>query len=122
MEAHYKWTRAIGLHVNVLKSETRREAQAMALKRQRPEVREREAQAMVLKRQRPEVREREARAKALKRQCPEVRKREAHAKKHSRIKQSSIPLSVLQASEAFIMATREGPDYTCVSCNRLMYR
>ena len=94
----------------------------MALKRQRPEVREREAQAMVLKRQRPEVREREARAKALKRQCPEVRKREAHAKKHSHIKQSSIPLSVLQASEAIIMATREGPDYTCVSCNRLMYR
>ena len=26
------------------------------------------------------------------------------------IKQSSTPLSILQASEAFIMATREGPD------------
>ena len=46
----------------------------MALKRQRPEVREKEAQAMALKRQRPEVREREAQAVALKRQRPEVRK------------------------------------------------
>ena len=62
---------------------------------------------MALKRQRPEVREREAQAMALKRQSPEVRKGEAHAKKQSRVKQSSISLSILQASEAFIMATRE---------------
>ena len=60
-----------------------------------------------VKHQRPEFREREAQAKALKCQCHEVRKREAHAKKQSHIKQSSIPLSILQASEAFIMGTRE---------------
>ena len=91
-----------------------REREAMALKCQHHEVREREAQVKSLIRQRPEFREREAQAKALKRQCPQVRKREAHAKKQSRVKQSPIPLSILQASEAFIMATREGPDYTCV--------
>ena len=27
-----------------------------------------------------------------------------------------------EASRAFISATKEGPDYVCVSCNRLMYR
>ena len=35
---------------------------------------------------------------------------------------SSTPHSILQASQAFIAATKEGPDYTCVCCNRLMYR
>ena len=30
--------------------------------------------------------------------------------------------SLMEASHAFISATNEGPDYVCVSCNRLMYR
>lgn len=30
--------------------------------------------------------------------------------------------SVLQVSQAFITATKEELDYTCVCCNRLMYR
>ena len=30
--------------------------------------------------------------------------------------------SLMEASHAFISATKEGPDYVCVSCNRLMYR
>ena len=30
--------------------------------------------------------------------------------------------SLVEASHAFISATKEGPDYVCVSCNRLMYR
>ena len=82
----------------------------MALKRQCTEVREGVAQVKSRKRQCPEFREREALAKALKHHCPEVRKREAYAKKQSHIKQSSILLFILQASEAFIMAAREGPD------------
>ena len=31
-------------------------------------------------------------------------------------------LSQMEASHAFISATKEGTDYVCVSCNRLMYR
>ena len=31
-------------------------------------------------------------------------------------------LSLMEASHAFISATKEGPEYICMSCNRLMYR
>ena len=34
---------------------------------------------------------------------------------------SSNQLSMMEASHAFISATKEGPDYVCVSCNWLMY-
>ena len=59
---------------------------------------------------------------ATKRQSTEFREKEAQAKKQCRTRQTSTPHSVLQASQAFIAATKEGPDYTCVCCNRLMYR
>ena len=58
---------------------------------------------------------------ATKCQCAKFKEKEAHAKKQHRIKQRSTPCSLLQASQAFIMATKEGPNYTCVRCNRLMY-
>ena len=116
-----------------------REAQAMANKRQSADYREREAQAMVNKRQCPDYRvseahaiatkrqsadyrEREAQQKATKRQSSEYRKKEAQAIKQCRIKQRSAPSNILKASQAFLTATKEGPDYMCVCCNRLMYR
>ena len=58
---------------------------------------------------------------ATKRQCAKFKEKEAHAKKQHRIKQISTPCILLQASQAFIMATKEGSDYTYVCCNRLMY-
>ena len=36
--------------------------------------------------------------------------------------QRSTHSNILKASQAFIAATKEGPDYKCVCCNRLMYR
>ena len=116
-----------------------REAQAMATKRQSAEYRERErlrlrlpsvsplttereAHDKATKRQSTDYREREAQQKATKRQSSEYREKEAQAKKQCRIKQRSTPSNVLQASQAFIAATKEGPDYTCVCCNHLMYR
>ena len=115
-----------------------REAQTMATKRQSADYREKEAlakatirqsvdysekdQAMATKRQSADYREREAQRKATKRQSCEYREREEQAKKQCRIKQKSTPSNILQASQAFIAATKEGPDYTCVCCNRLMYR
>ena len=116
-----------------------REAQAMATKRQSADYREREAQAMVNKRQCPDYRvseahaiatkrrsadyrEREAQQKATKRQSSEYRKKEAQAKKECRIKHRSAPSNILKSSQAFLTATKEGPDYMCVCCNRLMYR
>lgn len=100
----------------------KKEAQAKAIKRQFADVRKREAQAMATKRQSADYRKRQAQAIATKRQSADYREREAQAKKQSRIRQTCIPNSVLQASQAFISATKEGPDYTCVCCNRLMYR
>ena len=41
------------------------------------------------------------------------------AQKQRRIGQSS---TLFAASQAFISAVKEGPDYICVCCNRLMYR
>ena len=41
------------------------------------------------------------------------------AQKQRRIGQSC---TVFEASQAFISAIKEGPDYVCVCCNRLMYR
>ena len=102
-----------------------KEAQAKATNCQRPEIREKEAQSMATKCQRPEFREKEAQAKATKCQCPEFRERErekVHAQKQYRIRRSCTPYTVLQASEAFSTAIKEGPDYICVCCNRLMYR
>ena len=99
-----------------------KESQAMAAKRRCADFREMEAQAKATKRRCADFREMEARAKVTKRQCPEYREREAHAKKLSRIRQACTPSTILQASEVFIRATREGPDYICVCCNRLMYR
>ena len=77
---------------------------------------------MATKRQCPEFRVKEAQAKAAKRHCPEFREKEAHAKKQNQIRWSCSPSTIIQASEAFIRATKEGPDYICVSCDRLMYR
>ena len=99
-----------------------REAQAKATKRQSADYREGEAQAKATKRQSADYREREAQQKATKRQSFEYREKEAQAKKQYRIKQKSTPSNVLKASQGFIAATKEGPDYTCVCCNRLMYR
>ena len=94
----------------------------MAAKRQCTEFKEKEAQAKATKRQCAAFREKEAQAKATKRHCPEFREREAHAKKQSRIRQACTPSTIIQASDVFIRATKEGPDYICVCCNRLMYR
>ena len=69
-----------------------------------------------------DIRGKEAQAMANKRQSAEFREKEAHAKKQHWIKQSSTSVSILHASQTFLMATKEGPDYTCVGCNRLMYR
>ena len=33
-----------------------------------------------------------------------------------------MSISLSKASQAFISATNEGPDYVCICCNRLMYR
>ena len=44
--------------------------------------------------------------------------KEKQAKKQQRSRQSS---SILQASQAFILATKEGPEYVCVCGNQLMY-
>ena len=99
-----------------------REALAMTTKRQSADYREKEAQAMATKRQSTDYREKEAQRKATKRQSSEYRENEAQAKKQCRIKQRSTPSNIFQASQAFIAATKEGPDYTCVCCNRLMYR
>ena len=107
---------------NVSLLTTEREAQAMATKRQSADDREREAQAMATKRQSADYREREAQGKATKCQSSEYREREAQAKKQCCIKQKSTSSNVLQASQAFIAATKEGPDYTCLCCNRLMHR
>ena len=98
------------------------EAQAKATKRQCADFREKEAQAMAAKRQCADFREKESRAKATKRQCPEFREKEAQAKKQSRVRQACTSSTITQASEVFIKATKEGPDYTCICCNRLMYR
>ena len=105
---------------------------------------QRESQAMATKRQSVDYRER-AQAKAVERQCAdsgrenlrlwlttgkekpslklssEFKESEAQAKKQWLIRQSSTPCRIVQASQAFIMATKEGTDYTCVCCNRLMY-
>ena len=86
------------------------------------EAKEKEAQAKATKRQCAAFREKEAQSKATKRQCPEFREREAHAKKESRIRQACTPSTIIQASDVFIRATKEGPDYICICCNRLMYR
>ena len=94
----------------------------MATKRKSVDCRETEAQAMATKRQSAEYRKREAQAMATKRQSAEYREREAQAKKQCRVRQRSTPNSILKASQSFIAATKEGPDYTCVCCNRLMYR
>ena len=69
-----------------------------------------------------EFREKEAQAKATERQCPEFRAKEMHAMKQNRIRRGCTPTTIIQASEAFIRATKEGPDYICICCNRLMYR
>ena len=98
------------------------EAEAKATKRQSTEYREREAVAKATKRQSAEYREREAKAMASKRQSDDYREREAQAKRQCRIRERSTASSILQASQAFIAATKEGPDYMCVCCNRLMYR
>ena len=94
----------------------------MATMRQSADYTEREAHAMATKRQSTDYREREAQQKATKRQSFEYREKEAQVKKQCRIKQRSTPSNVLKASQAFIAATKEGPDYKCVCCNRLMYR
>ena len=47
------------------------------------------------------------------------RQEERIAQKQRRIGQSS---TLFEASQAFISAIKEGPDYVCVCCNRLMYR
>ena len=77
---------------------------------------------MATKCQSADYREREAQVKATKRLSSEFRESEAQAKKQCRIRQNSTPCSIVQASQAFIMATKERSDYTCVCCNRLMYR
>jgi hypothetical protein len=100
----------------------KKEAQAMFTKRQSADYREKEAEAIVTKRQSADYREKEAQAMATKRHRTEYREIEAQGKKQSRMRQKSTPSSVLQASQAFITATKEGPDYTCACCNRLMYR
>ena len=100
----------------------KRAVQAIATKCQSADYREKEAQAMATKRQYTDCREKEVQAKATKRQSSEYREIEAQAKKQCRIRQRSTPSSVLQASQTFIAATKEGPDYTCVCCNHLMYR
>ena len=94
----------------------------MTAKLQSADYKEKEAQAMAIKRQSADYREKEAQRKATKHQSSEYREKEAQAKKQCRTKQRSTPSNVLQASQAFIAATKEGPDYTCVCCNRLMYR
>ena len=47
------------------------------------------------------------------------RQEERIAQKQRRIVQSS---TLFEAAQAFISAIKEGPDYVCVCCNRLMYR
>ena len=47
------------------------------------------------------------------------RQEERIAHKQRRIGQSS---TLFAASQAFISAVKEGPDYVCVCCNRLTYR
>ena len=100
----------------------RREAQAMTTECQSADFREKEAQAKAAKRQFADYREKQAQAMATKHQCARFKEKEAHAKKPHLIKQRSTPCSLLQASQAFIMATKDGPHYTCVCCNRLMYQ
>ena len=99
-----------------------REAQAKATKRQSADYKESEAHAIASKRQSTDYSEREAQQKATKCQSSEYREKEAQAKKQCRIRQRSTRSNVLKASKAFIAATKEGPDYKCVCCNRLMYR
>ena len=50
------------------------------------------------------------------------KQQERAGKRQRRIIQSSMSISLSKASQAFISATNEGPDYVCVCCNRLMYR
>ena len=50
---------------------------------------------------------------ANKQQSDEFREK-AHAKKQHRIKQSSTSVSTLHTSQTFLMATKEGPDYSDV--------
>ena len=68
-----------------------------------------------------EGREKEAQAKATNRQCPEFRAKEMHAKKQNRIRQGCTPTTIIQASEAFIRATKEGPDYIYITTSPCKY-
>ena len=52
----------------------------------------------------------------------EKRQQESAAKKQRRIRQNSRAHSIEEISQLFMSATREGPDYICTCCHRLMYR
>jgi hypothetical protein len=45
------------------------------------------------------------------------KEQERAAKRQRRIVHSSTSVSLSQASQAFISATKEGPDYVCICCN-----
>ena len=120
-----------------------KETEAMAAKRQSPSVRQKEAEASV----RDTNRERGKEAKgchiketvvhqnvyiqllilyllyrkraSLDDDARENQRQEERIAQKQRIGQSS---TLLEASQAFISAIKEGPDYVCVCCNRLMYR
>jgi hypothetical protein len=59
-------------------------------------------------------------------QTPEERDlqqlQQTEAKRQHRSRKASVPQSVQDASHSFLLAVREGPDYICTCCHRLMYR
>ena len=56
-------------------------------------------------------------------QATETRRQgESAAKKQRRIQPKCSAQSIQAISELFIAATKEGPDYICTCCHRLMYR
>ena len=104
----------------------------------RPEVilkrRQQDAQGKAAKRRSEslqdaeERRQKDAMSKKRKRdlEIEEARKKrrqqESTAKKQPRIKQHVAIQSIEEISQLFISAVKDGPDYICACCHRLMYR
>jgi DNA replication protein DnaC len=93
------------------------DAQAKAAKRRSEPIQEAEAR-----------RQQEAQAKKRKRdsETEEATKKrkmqDSTATQQQRIKQQSAVQSIQEVSQVFISAVKEGPDYICACCHRLMYR
>ena len=51
-----------------------------------------------------------------------LKQQDSSAKREQRIKQHSAVRSVEEVSKVFLSAVKEGPDYICACCHRLMYR